>query len=126
MHGDILIRMLCEYEHAQLNELIDKAEQDVVAVASELNDRALQEMLPIIDTLRESDNVVVKRAFLLVTLVISDTLQQWFYKDAPNCVLPGNVYTTSRVVSKYAQQYLDFKLNEVDFVRKVISSHCVA
>ena len=126
MHTDILISMLCDYQHAQLNGLIDKAAQDARAVAVGLNDCALQEMLPIVDALKESNDLVLKRAFLLVTLTLSATLQQWCYNDAPNCVLSNNVYTTTRVVSKYTQRYLNFQINETDLVRKVLSAHCVA
>tara|TARA_Y100000389_G_C17217446_1_gene391617 strand:- start:3 stop:173 length:171 start_codon:yes stop_codon:yes gene_type:complete len=56
--------MLCDYQHAQLNGLIDKAAQDARAVAVGLNDCALQEMLPIVDALKESNDLVLKRAFL--------------------------------------------------------------
>ena len=126
MHTDILVSMLCEHTGDQLNELVTKAAQDVSTTAVQFEDQVLVRMLPIVDMLRESDDLVLKRAFLLVALTLSATLQQWVYGDAPNSVLPSNVYTATRVVSRYAHLYLDFKITESELVAKVLRKHCVA
>jgi hypothetical protein len=120
--------MLTTYNHEQLNDLVNivLVELDALFERKDFHDNALKDMLSVIHVLKSSTDVMTKRAFLLSSLTLSSRLQQHVYKEADDCVDVDVAFSCNRVLQKYTRLYIDFAIDEQQFVAKVLLSQCVA
>ena len=128
MHTNVLVKMLSTYEHNQLNQLLCIVLSDLNAMfeKKDFHDPVLNQMMSVIDVLKSSQDIMVKRAFLLASLTLSCSLQQHVYKDSIDHVDVEIAFRCNRVLKKYTRLYLDFAIDEKKFVAKVLQSQCVS
>jgi hypothetical protein len=128
MHTNVLVKMLSTHKHVQLNDLLGVVLSDLNGMfdKKDFHDPVLKQMLAVVDVLKSSNDIMVKRAFLLASLTLSTALQQHVYKESTDCVHVEVAFKCNRVLEKYTRLYLDFAIDEKRFVAKVLQSQCVA
>ena len=129
MHTNVLVRILSTHGNVQLNELLNMVLPDLKGMFEKddgFHDTVLDEMLCVVDVLKASDDIMVKRAFLMASLTLSTVLQQHVYRDSADCVDVEVAFKCNRVLERYTRMYIDFAIDEKMFVAKVLKSQCIA